>query len=74
VFSIGQAVLLHLKERQARREERSLVTPKERRTTQRGAFSGATRRAGPIFRPAALSFTHADHDTQRSFCLAGQKI
>jgi len=29
---------------------------------------------GAIFRPAALSFTHVDHATQRSFCLAGQKI
>ena len=31
------------------------MNPNERRATRSGAFSGATRRAGPMFPPAALS-------------------
>ena len=36
------------------REERSLVIPKERRTTKSGGFLAITRRAGAIFAPSVV--------------------
>lgn len=73
MLSISQAALLHLKNRQARREESGLVIPNERRTTQNGAFSGATRRAGPIFPPSGVLIRLCRLTTLRSLCLADQK-
>jgi len=54
------SVLWHLKKCQARHEERGLVIPNERRITPHGIFSGATRRAEPIFYPAALSLAYVE--------------
>jgi len=44
----------------ASREESGLVIPNERRTTQYGVFSDPTRRAEPIFHPAALSLAYVE--------------
>lgn len=52
--------LLSLKKCQASREENGLVIPNERRTTQHGVFSDPTRRAEPIFHPAALSLAYVE--------------
>ena len=68
-----QVALLRLKIRQARREERGLVTPNEQRTTQHGAFSGTTRRAGPVFPPSGVIIRLSRPTTLRSFCIARQK-
>ena len=54
LLTLFELALLHLKTRQSRREERSLVTPNERRVTMSGAFSGATRRAGTVFAPSGV--------------------
>jgi len=60
VSSIKKAVLLYLKKHQARREERGLVFPNKRRTTQHGAFLGTTRRADLCYYPAALSLAYVE--------------
>ena len=45
----------------------------ERRTTQSGPFTGATRRAGAIFLPSGVIRYLCNAATLRVFCLAGQK-
>jgi len=54
------AVLLGLKKCQTRREGSDLAIPNERQATQHGIFSGPTRRAEPIFHPAALSLAYVE--------------
>jgi len=76
---MNKAVLLHLKKRQARREERSLLIANERRATQSGIFSGATQRAESVFSssgviPRGHVVAHlCSTTTLRSLCLAGRK-
>jgi hypothetical protein len=60
LLTLIELALLRLKMRQFRREECGLVIPNKRRATTSGAFSGATRRAGSVFSPAAFSFAHTD--------------
>jgi len=67
------ALLLSLKKSQARREESDLVIPNERRTTQHGIFSGSTRRAEPIFHPAALSLAYVERLHHTRDALLGKK-
>ena len=70
---MNKAILLCLKNRQARREEKGLLIANERRTTRHGAFSGATRRAEPLFLSSGVITRLCELTTPRSFCLAGQK-
>jgi len=65
--------LLCLKNRQSRREERSLVIPNKRRVTLIGAFSGTTRRAGPIFPLHCVVSRLCRMTTLHFFRLAEQK-
>jgi len=85
---MNKVVLLRLKKCQvprrkcpwgARREERGLVIPNERRTTQHGVFLGATRRAEPVSLPSSVIprgyvvTRLCSTTTLRSLCLAGQR-
>ena len=76
-----QSLLLGLKKRQTRHEERSLVIPNERRTsvpldgiTLYGVFSNLTHRAKSHFSLNCVIIRLCRATTQHSFCLAQQKM
>ena len=58
---------------QARREERGLVPPNERRATPHAPIGGTTRGDGAIFPPCFVTAHSCAASTSRSQCLAGRK-
>ncbi len=73
MLAINKVALLHLNKRQARREESGLLIANKRQTTQPGVCSGVTRRAGSVFRPAALSLAYVAPLQHTRSALPGKK-